>query len=634
MCGIALLMNATAPAEPLRRMVTRISHRGPDGQGYHLLDRCAFGHARLSIIDLSTGEQPMSDVNGRFFITFNGEIYNYRELRHELSGLGHEFKTQSDTEVILAAYEEWGVACLDRLRGMFALAIWDTFEKSLFAARDLFGEKPLYHATAADGSFVAASELKSLLAAGTLVPRLSFESVDAFLTFGYVPPDRTIYANVSTLMPGHYLLWKNGQLRTERYWKPRFGTESISMHDAAERLGELLDQAVRRQMVADVQVGAFLSGGLDSSTIVALMQQHSDIPVKTFSVGFGDLINELPYARAVSQRYRTEHHEIDLRIPNVAELLERMVSVYDEPFADTSHIPTFLVSEFARRYVKVVLSGDGGDELLGGYWWHGTLARAEGLPRSFILWAMMRITSKILFDRNQALRRRAVAFGYAARWPDPWLANVHSHIVFGAAERRHLWGRDSKQYVTGDYYRPGHDVTGLNRGFYFDLTQYLPGDILVKVDRAAMAHGLETRAPFLDRDLVEFALSLPSSLKVDDTRGKLVLREACERLWPRELWNRPKQGFGSPVRTWLALPDVQALAARVFAPGAKLRTLLRGPVDKAFGRRDYRAWTLLSLGLWLEATKVDMKMDGELDDDHDTALAHAALWDGNGRKAS
>ena len=581
-------------------MVSRLAHRGPDEQGFRQLDGCTFGHARLSIIDLATGDQPMPDASGRYWITFNGEMYNYRELRAELITAGVEFRTQSDTEVVLGAYAAWGAACLDRFRGMFALAIWDRQAKTLFAARDLFGEKPFYYAAGEDGSFAAASEIGAVLGAGNVRPRLSLEAVDAFLTFGYVPPDRTIFENVSTLPPAHYLTWKEGKVQVVRYWTPALQPLSISMDDAAERLRELLERAVERQMVADVPVGAFLSGGLDSSSIVALMQPHSAIPVKTFSVGFGDIINELPYARAVAQRYRTEHHELDLRTPDVAALLEKMADVYGEPLADSSHIPTYLVAEFARRHVKVVLSGDGGDELFGGYWWHMPIARSQKMTGSYAAWFVLRVASRIARNRNPALLQRSAAAGYAARWPDPWRADVQSLTLMNAAVRQRLWGRRIAPYEPGDYYKPPAAVTGLNRALHFDVTQYLPGDILVKVDRAAMAHGLETRAPFLDRDLAEFALALPSSLKVDDSRGKLVLRAACERYWPEELHGRAKQGFGSPAVAWMGFPDVNALMQRVTGPGSRLRELLHGPVAAEVARRDNRSWVLMTLGLWLE----------------------------------
>jgi asparagine synthase (glutamine-hydrolysing) len=388
MCGIAAIVSPEVNrAALLPAMVDALEHRGPDERGVASAPGCVMGHARLSIIDLSSGAQPMTDIAERYWIVYNGELYNFLELRAELERQGRAFRTHSDTEVIIAAYDEWGRSCLHKFRGMFAFALWDTRERTLFAARDLFGEKPLYYARKSDGTLVIASEIGAVLASELIDRALDLVSVDAFLTYGYLPPDRTIYRDVATLPPAHRLEWRDGNVTIESYWRPRLGTLRIGMDDAAEELRDLIGQAVKRQMIADVPVGAFLSGGLDSSTIVALMQEHSAIPVKTFSVGFGSLINELPYARAVAERYHTEHHELYLESIDVAESIERMSSVYDEPFADSSNIPTYLISEFARRHVKVVLSGDGGDELFGGYPWHLLLAQAEHVTRSLALWS-------------------------------------------------------------------------------------------------------------------------------------------------------------------------------------------------------------------------------------------------------
>lgn len=605
MCGVTAIIGASVETGPgvIERMTDRLAHRGPDGKGVERLPGCHLGHTRLSIIDLGTGTQPMTDASGRFWITFNGEIYNYRQLRRELESRGCRFNTSSDTEVLIAAYAAWGVDCLHQLRGMYAFVIWDSLLRTAFAARDLFGEKPLYYAEGRDGCLLIGSEIKAILASGLIAPRLDLGAVDAYLALGYVPPDRTIYGNIQTLPPGHYLKWESGESRLTRYWLPRLETQVISLEGAGERLRELLQQAIRRQMVADVPVGAFLSGGLDSSTIVALMQQETNRPVKTFSVGFGKSINELPYARAVAEHYHTEHHEVDLGTPPVAEMLERMAAVYDEPFADTSNIPTYLISEFARRHVKVVLSGDGGDELFGGYAWYPPLARSEHLNGSWAKWAVLRLLSRMLRERIRSLHVYSVALGLAHRWPDMWLRGAMSNTCFRENQRRGLWGERQKEvpsFRPGDYYRPPDGTEGLNRSFYFDLTSYLPGDILVKVDRAAMAHGLETRPPFLDRDLVEFALSLPSRLKVHDERTKIVFRHACERYWPAELHGRGKLGFGSPCDVWLSFSEVKALVRRVFAKGSKLRELFPGLLSEWHTQRSYEVWVLLVLGLWLE----------------------------------
>jgi len=597
MCGIAWIVGPDGGAA-IGRMAASISHRGPDALTTRAFEGCHFGHARLSIIDLVSGDQPMSDSTGRLWIAFNGETYNYRELRAQLEREGVVFRTHSDTEVVVEGWKRWGKGVLDRMRGMFAFAIWNEDERSLFAARDLFGEKPLYYAVTPSGELVAASEMKAILASGKIEPRLSRGAVDAYLMLGYVPPDRTIYENIFTLPPAHCMEWRDGKVKVERYWEPRFPTRSISLDDAASEVLRLMDQAVERQMVADVPVGAFLSGGLDSSTIVALMSRHTPEPVKTFSVGFGDAINELPYARAVARQYNTEHHEIDLGQPNVAELLLRMIDVYDEPFADSSNMPTFRICAYARQFVKVVLSGDGGDELFGGYWWYPPLVESESVRFARMQWILLRAVGKL--RSNAALARRGTAAGLAARWDDVWGRDVAAHTILRAKTRQRLWGGNAPLFTPNGLFRPADDVRGLNRAFHFDLTSYLPGDILVKVDRAAMAHGLETRAPFLDRDLVELALSLPQSLKVDGGRTKIVMRKAFEQLWPEEIRGRGKQGFGSPTPVWMHMPEVQALIKRVTRPGAPLRELLPGVTERDLQQGSYAAWILLTLGLWLE----------------------------------
>jgi asparagine synthase (glutamine-hydrolysing) len=612
MCGIGAIFGARpdAPAEAIKRMTGALQHRGPDAQTWERLEGADLGHARLSIIDLVGGSQPMSDESGRYWILSNGELYNYRELRARLVEDGHRFRTQSDTEVILAAYRQWGPRCLDRFRGMFAFAIWDATERELFAARDLFGEKPLYYANAPDGALVLASEIKAIAASGLVQPALDRAGIDAYLGFGYSPPDRTVYENVMTLPPAHYLLWRPGHdVRLTRYWNPAFATRAISMEDARERLRALVGQAVQRQMVADVPVGAFLSGGHDSSTIVALMQQQSTRPVMTFSVGFGDLINELPYARQVADRYRTEHHAIDLRAPPVAELLERMADVYDEPFRDPSHVPTYLVAQHASRYVKVALSGDGADELFGGYAWYPALVGSTRLPGSLPTWLALRLVGTLLRNRWQRLTLYTRAVERVRRWPDLWSRHVNTRLDLTEAQRHALWGgvEGYRPFVPGEYYRPGPEAVGMDAVLHYDLLSFLAGDILVKVDRAAMAHGLETRAPFLDRDLVEFALTLPFDMKVRAGETKVLFKHALQDLWPPDIRSRAKQGFAAPYKIWLGLPDVQAILRRVFAQGSALRALLPGLPAGVPHERSYPTWNLMTLGLWLERHHATLK---------------------------
>ena len=603
MCGIALIcgeqLNPTGDA--IVQMVRAIRHRGPDAQSWQRLDRCHLGHTRLSIIDLASGTQPMADVSQRRWIVFNGEIYNYRELRMELLRFGHRFATQSDTEVILAAYAQWGAACLDRFRGMYAFAIWDTEQRKLFAARDLFGEKPLYYAAVND-KLLLGSELKALLASGWLSPALSPSALDGYLALGYVPPDRTIYEHIHSLPPAHYLEWCGGQMKLTRYWQPRLRETPVETHAAAEELRRLLRQAVRRQMVADVPVGAFLSGGHDSSTVVALMSELGAGRLQTFSIGFGKHINELPYARRIAEQYGTEHQEWDLVDPPVASLLERMTEVYDEPFSDPSHVPTYVVSEFARRQVKVVLTGDGADELYGGYAWYPLVAHSSQVPSSTLLWFVLRSVSRLMRDRHLPLADYSRAMGMARRSADIWDRYRQLRQVIPSDRRRMLVGKGGGERPAFDaeFFRPGDDITGFNRALYFDLTAFLPGDILVKVDRAAMAHGLETRAPFLDRDVVEFALSLPHALKVDARHTKILFKQALAQFWPPSIASRGKQGFAAPYTAWLKRTDVATLVQRVFRPGAPLSQVLPGMDRERVLGTPAHAWLLLNLGLWLE----------------------------------
>ena len=611
MCGIAGIVNSQNGNAPLvlKNMINTLSHRGPDGKGFISLPGCHLGHARLSIIDLQSGSQPMVDSSGRYWITYNGEIYNFRELKYQLEKAGFIFITKSDTEVILASYANWKSRCVEFLRGMYAFAIWDTEEKLLFCARDLFGEKPLYYYTTDDGEFIFASEIRAILAYDKVEPKLDLNAVDAYLSRMYVPTCRTIYKNIYTLPPAHTLELKNGCIRKSRYWEPELKPQSISLFEAAEQLDLLMKQSVKRQMIADVPVGAFLSGGLDSSTIVALMQKHSEFPVKTFSVGFGGLINELPYAKAVANRYETEHYELDLELPPIDELFMKISSVYDEPFADSSSIPTYLIAQFASKHVKVVLSGDGGDELFGGYAWYPPLlqpsisAKIDGKTER-----LFRKISSCLY--RSAIRYLGKITVCEKEFIDKWQLHVQQTCTVSEEIRQKLWGSrcsDIDFYKPEKYFLPPDKVNGIDRAFYFDLTGYLPGDILVKSDRASMANSLETRAPFLDRDLAEFALTIPWQLKLDQEQSKIVMRSAFERYWPKEIHKRGKLGFGAPYSHWLRQPGMQRLNERIFSKSGRLADLMPGLISNMpLSPDSYHTWILLTLGVWLEQNEVNV----------------------------
>jgi asparagine synthase (glutamine-hydrolysing) len=566
-CGIAVILPGSAletPPHAVDRMTAAVVHRGPDARACVRLPGCELGHTRLSIIDIEGGAQPMADGSGQLHVVFNGEIYNHRELRRDLEQRGAIFRTRSDTEVLLQAFEHWGEGMLKRLNGQFAFAIWNSKQQELFVARDRFGEKPLYWAAAPGGQLLFASEIKSILASELISPRIDLASAEAYLGLYYVPPDRTIYDNVNVLPPGHAIRIKDGVLETRRWWSPGFSNNDIDEVEAIEQIQSLMASAVQRQTIADVPIGAFLSGGLDSTSIVALMSRSASERVRTYAVGFGDLIDELPFARDASRQYATDHHELQMDI-DVPAMLSQMVNVYDEPFGDSSNIPTYLVAQFARQHVKVVLSGDGGDEIFGGYaWYRSLLGHNDAGDR---------------FDRH-----------------------LKSATVL-SDDRRRLWG-DRKPpnalSLISAAYTPAAQIQELDRATSFDIACYLAGDILVKVDRAAMAHGLETRAPFLDVDLAEFVLGLPWQMRFKNGSLKCLLRQASGHLWPESIRSREKQGFGAPVRNWLEKPEVSALWSRVTRNDSALSALMPGVPQHATELRPQRRWSLLCLGLWLE----------------------------------
>jgi len=611
MCGIALIAGngARGNENAIKSMVASLTHRGPDENGHEATDGCLIGHTRLQVIDPHGGQQPMWDDTLRYCITFNGEIYNYRSLRSELEKLGVRFHSDSDTEVLLLAFRQWGEQCLSKLNGQFSFAVWDRQDRSVFAARDRLGEKPLFFAVANGNQLVLASEIRAILASQLITPQLDPDSVDAYLNLIYVPPNRTIYKNIRSLSPGHQITWRDEQLSCERYWEPKLSTISIDKQEAITETRRLVDQAVNRQMVADTTVGAFLSGGYDSSTIVGLMAKHASGPVKTFAVGFGDLINELPFARDVARQCNTDHAEIQMDIP-VGEMMDRMASVYDEPFGDSSNIPTYLISEFAKRHCKVVLSGDGGDELFGGYSWYRPLLRQNASSANLSEKLFYQVVSRFpVGSRRREWSERYKAIRARRQTPDTWNRHINQLLMTDAQglgissvgkERRSDWL---------DCYRPDDQILGIDRAVDFDLRCYLPGDIFAKVDRAAMAHGLETRSPFMDVELVEFVLSLPASMRFQTDDGlKTLLRDSCGDLWPESIKNRKKQGFGAPIQAWLQRPDMQPLLDRVFQRDSPLLELI--PNASAVRARSHRSpqtiWNLLCLGLWLERWSVSL----------------------------
>ena len=612
MCGIAgfVLREGIAQSSRVREMCGLIRHRGPDDEGFHVDGPCAIGMRRLSILDLSTGHQPISNEDGTIWVVFNGEIYNYQELRRHLVTRGHRFSTNSDTENLVHLYEEEGADGLDRLRGMFAFAIWDARRGSLFVARDRLGKKPLYYAVLPEGLFFA-SELKCLRAAGIPL-ELDRDALRLYFQFNYVPDPYTPFVSVRKLPAGHWLEYgRDGSFRCQRYWRlppPAERPPALTEVQASERLRILFDEAVKIRLIADVPLGAFLSGGLDSSLVVASMALQSGEPVKTFSVGFEEsAFNELGYAELVAARYRTDHHPIVVR-PNAVELVSRLVRHFDEPFGDASAIPTFVLSEFCARHVKVALSGDGGDELFGGY---DSFQVVDRLRR----WDALPQTARRLIS---SLADRLPYYAYGKNYlrmisrPSPLERYFESNYA-PYFLRRNLLRTDwmppaDAAWLTGllpECFLPeGADI--LSQAMYFESTANLVGDMLVKVDRMSMANSLEVRCPLLDHRLAEFAAQVPHHWKLRGGRGKYLLRKALGDRLPSEVLERGKMGFGVPLAAWFR----GSLRGFLWDHLTSARFFDRGMVSPEFvrlllaehdsGRRDNNQWlwSLLMLELW------------------------------------
>ncbi|MGF1606911.1 MAG: XrtA/PEP-CTERM system amidotransferase [Rhodothalassiaceae bacterium] len=571
MCGIAGMFDLR-DARPVDRpaleaMTHALSHRGPDDSGFFVDAGVGLGHRRLSIIDLAGGHQPMFNEDGSVAVIFNGEIYNFQALAEELSARGHRFTTRCDTEVIAHAWEEWGEACVNQFRGMFAFAVFDRTQRTLFLARDRLGIKPLYYAELPDGRVLFGSELKALLAWPGLDRRIDPHAVEDYFALGYVPDPRSIYAGIAKLAPGHSLTLRRGANMAEpkAYWQPRFEVNGAAQDEVGAALIERLSEAVKLRLIADVPLGAFLSGGVDSSAVVALMSQLQSEPVNTCTISFGDRdFDEAPYAQAMAERYRTRHHSrvVD---PEDFALIETLPTVYDEPFADSSALPTYRVCEEARQHVKVALSGDGGDEVFVGYrryrWHHYEELVRRRLPQS-LRGPLFGLAGRIYPKMDWApkpLRAKSTLQALARSSADGYFHSV-SLLPNGTRDRLYsdAFRRDLQGYRTQHLFRTHMDQAPtddhLARIQYLDMKTYLPGDILTKVDRASMAHGLEVRVPILDHPFVEWSGSLPSSMKLKDGEGKYVFKKALEPFVPADILYRPKMGFGVPISRWFRGP--------------------------------------------------------------------------------
>lgn len=625
-CGVAMTFPAEpVPASLIAAMCRTLTHRGPDEEGIFTASTIGLGARRLSIIDLERGHQPLANENETVWVAHNGEVYNFPVLRQELIERGHVFRTRTDTETIVHAYEEWGEAFVLKLRGMFAFALWDGREGKLLLVRDRLGVKPLYYTELDDGCLVFGSELKALIVHPAVRRSLDPRALDFYLTLEYIPAPLSIFKGIHKLPAGTYLVYKNGQSKIKKYWDIAPSPEAFSGETAkdlpsiTDELYERLKESVRLRLISDVPLGAFLSGGIDSSAIVGLMRELGASPLKTFSIGFEEVsYNELRYARRIAEKFGTEHEEFILE-PKALELTEKLVRHLDEPFGDFSIFPTYLVSKMARSRVKVILSGDGGDEIFGGYEHYqaqkiatSLAARAIGLPLSPLinrfppsgqkkgLWNKLQ-RFLLGLEQNRELRH--------LRWM----------TFLTPSEKAQLYSQELKSELEGiqEVHRlspfeeifaalPAFDPT--NGELYLDLKTYLPDDIMVKVDRMSMAASLEAREPLLDHELVEFAFGLPGRFKLKGLKTKWVFKKTMERLLPHENIYRPKEGFSIPIKHWLRgeLKPMMLdyLNERRIQSGGLFRSEVVKKMIEAHlsGRKNFshQLWALLVFEVWRE----------------------------------
>jgi asparagine synthase (glutamine-hydrolysing) len=618
MCGIAGLAmtgESSEAKEALRRMTAVIAHRGPDDEGFFetvAVDGrfwIGLGHRRLSIIDLSTGHQPMGNEDGRVQVVFNGEIYNFQAIRKELIRRGHNLATASDTETIVHAYEEYGEACVDLFRGMFAFALWDGSRERLFLARDRFGKKPLFlHER--NGVLLFASEVKSILAFPGVSTTVDRQAVWDYLAYRYVPGPATLFGGIRKLAPGSFAVWEKGKLREERYFNPP-DQRPLRLNGLPEDpVGEFLsrfDEAVRIRMISDVPFGAFLSGGIDSSAVVGHMARHSALPVKTFSVGFAEsAYSELAHARVIAEQFKTEHHELTVSEKDLMGELPALVRYRDAPVAEPSDIPIYLLSKEARRMVKMVLTGEGSDEILGGYPKHvfERYVHAYQIIPLFLRRGLCEPLVRALPYRFRRAKTAILNMGLD-RWEERmprWFGALSDNERAGLAAfnppDRHV--RDGIQFRTSEENSP------LRRILHFDQTSWLPDNLLERGDRMTMAASLEARMPFMDHELAAFVSSLPDDYRVRGFQTKWILRQAMKRLLPPSILERPKVGFRVPVNEWFRGPMREYLYDHLTGPGSRTRdyyrreALLQVLGDHVEGRQNHEKllWSLLNLEIW------------------------------------
>lgn len=595
MCGIAGIItpNAKNYSEEIQKMTDALIRRGPDSGSHAFYEHAALGHRRLSIVDLTeTGKQPMFSNTQNECIVLNGEIYGFLDLKKKYSN--YPYRGSSDTEVILAMYQTQGKSLIHELPGMFAFAIWDENKQELFAARDRFGEKPFFYAMGKNGEFIFASEIKAILSSGLVNPKINHEALYHFLQYGYVSAYQTIYSNISTLPPAHFLTYSAGKINIERYYEIPKNDQTISLSEAKEQFTSLLKKAVQKQLIADVEVGSFLSGGLDSSTIVAMVNEF--IPKQTtISFGYSGENSELKYAEEIAKKYKTNHIEIHENRGNIATELLKISPYFDEPFADMSYIPQFKICEAASRHLKVVLAGDVGDELFGGYHFYEV---ENQLKNHF---SYNNILMK--FGLKQYGKFRETSYLTRENIAHKNILDFHQNSVrnfFSPKEMSDL-GIQSKYHQEYSFKANPHSVNDIMRT---DLEKYVPGNMLVKSDRMAMANSLEVRTPFLDKDFAEFCIQLPENLKITSDRDKIILREAFQNYWTDTIRTRKKQGFGSSVEKWFEEEKLVELSDQLLKDkSSKVFQFIHFDAAQKFLKKDKKHWNLLQLALWAENHK-------------------------------
>ncbi len=628
MCGIAGTINyyekRNVSKKLLEKMVSMLEHRGPDDIGLYVKGSVGLGIRRLSIIDLEKGHQPISNEDDTVWVVYNGEIYNYKELRQELEKKGHKFKTNTDTEVLVHLYEDFGKSMVDKLNGMFAFAVWDSKRRTLVLGRDRAGVKPLYYYVGRD-KIAFASELKSLLQDNTISRELNHQALNDYLSLLYVPAPQSIFTSIKKLPPGHVLEYIDGELSLQQNWSiPYKAPEEDRPLTAKEvqqyaiGIHERLQEAVRRRLISDVPLGAFLSGGIDSSAIVALMSQVSDTQIKTFSIGFKNAgyYDERKFARKIVKQFSTQHHEFEVE-PDALEILPTLVKYFDEPFADSSAIPTYYLSKMARQHVTVCLSGTGGDELFGGYRRYlieNLFEHYQRYPKS-IQGLAMNLSKMLPVSRKSALKEYFLLvkrFLTCQEESSPMLRHLNMMSCFTDEAKDALYTDafgekfSSLPHPLELHYKKTGDLDDLTRTLYADFQSYLPGDLLVKEDRMTMAASLEGRVPFLDHEFIEYAASIPSSLKVRNLTTKYIFKEAMRPILPSIITDRRKHGFAVPVGEWFK-KELKDYASDIFQDS---KTTQRGYFDATYiqnlmsehqkGLQDYSSqlWTLLMFELW------------------------------------